>query len=213
MQIYRALLVFLVTLSGAVVSETSLRGGEEDSSEETSINNRDLNGNPGGVPICRKKGSGYTPTNLPPIYRLPGDFVPSRPGYILDETCQAILYVETCPCFTAEELSGTVNYAQVEVDGERAICAPKTCIKQNDPNFVGIYTACSEGGCSGYCCGPATTPGAKTILSCDFRPDYGGVHVDNITPAQNEACQAIIINEMDWPRPFPDCVVNVNVDC
>jgi hypothetical protein len=201
MMLYRALLVLLVTLSGAVASETSLRGGEEDSSEEASTINRDLKGNPGGIPICRKTGKVYKPTNLPPIFRLPGDMV--RPGYILDETCQTVLN-KACPCFTAEEFSLTVNYAQV---GFYPDCAPKACIKTE--TFVDISTCCTEGGCSGDNCGEG---GVEGVLSCEFRPDSFGVHF-NITAEENEACRAIIINEMNWPEPFPACEKYVGVPC
>jgi hypothetical protein len=189
MMLYRALLVLLVTLSGAVTSEISLRGGEEDSSEVTSTNNRDLNGKQVGVPGCKRKGRDrhYEPTTLPDIYRLPGDSVPSKTGYGLDETCQIVPVF--CPCFTAESFSDVVNTED---------CGPKTCI--NDaPIFAFIYKDwCFEGGCSGYNCGSPWTPGAPDELSCDFRPDFGSVHVhfNRITNAENEACQTIIIKEM-----------------
>jgi hypothetical protein len=179
MMLYRALLVLLVTLAGAVASETSLRGGEEDSSEATSKVKQD------GVAICKRKGNkGYELTNLPPIYRLPGDSVPSMDGFVFDEMCQAVPV--TCPCFTPEYFSATVNS-----EG----CGPKFCIR-DDPDYVGIGTSCGEGGCSGYDCGPPWRPGAPDKFSCDFRPDSDDVHFDDITAGENEACQAIIINEM-----------------
>jgi hypothetical protein len=186
MMLYRALLILvLVTLSGAVASETSLRVGEEDSSEETSTNNRDLKYKPDGILICKKWGrDSYRPTNLPSSYRLPGDLYPYKPGFVFDETCQAVPV--TCPCFTAEFFGIVVN-----TEG----CGPKFCIVEDDPDFVDITTDCSEGGCSGYNCGSPWMPGAPDKLSCDFRPDYFYVHFDDITAAENEACQAIIITE------------------
>jgi hypothetical protein len=205
MMLYRALLVLLVTLSGAVASEISLRGGEEDSSEVTSTNNRDLTGKPVGIPICKEKGKEkgrrvpltprvYKLTTLPHIYRVPGDSVPSMPGYVLNETCEAVPV--SCPCFTAADFSDVVN---TEDD------APKTCIK-DAPEFVEIITYI-EGGCSGYNdlagpysqgynCGHPGVPGVPGKLSCDFRPDGGRFHVDDITEEENKACQAIIIKEM-----------------
>jgi hypothetical protein len=185
MMLYRALLVLLVTLSGAVASEISLRGGEEDSSEVTSTNNRDSRGKPDRVPICQKRGKRYTLTTLAPVYRLPGDLLPApfEHGYTLNETCQIVL--SDCPCFTADyfRLVSSIGF-------------PHTCI--NDaPIFVELTTAHGEGGCSGYNCGsPPWTPGAPDKLSCDFRPDAGPVHFHRITAAENEACQAIIIGEM-----------------
>jgi hypothetical protein len=181
MMLYRALLVLLVTLSGAVASEISLRGGEEDSSEVTSTNNRDLKDKPVGSPICKRKGRDrhYELTTVPPNYRLPGDSV--KPGYIFNETCQAVKV--SCPCFTAE----TFGYVS-------SICFPHTCI--NDaPIFVLFYTDCTEGACSGYNCGSYPwTAGAPDKLSCDFRPDGGPFHFDLITAAENKACQDIIIH-------------------
>jgi hypothetical protein len=119
---------------------------------------------------------------------------------------------KSCPCFTAEEFSDTVNYAQVGEDDN--FCYPKACTINNDPDFVDISTGCNEGGCSGYNCGCSgygygcDHPGAPDKLSCDFRPDYFYVHFDDITAAENEACQAIIINEMfdcvtSTPAPSP----------
>jgi hypothetical protein len=194
MMLYRALLVLLVTLSGAVASEISLRGGEEDSSEVTSTNNRDLKVKPDRVQGCKESSWGYELTTLPPSYRVPGDLLPSYSGHTLNVMCQIVPV--SCPCFTAERFRAVVNTAG---------SAPKTCIKEA-PDFVLISTAHGEGGCSGYndptgsgynCGNPgAGVPGVPDKFSCHLQTDAGPVHVDRINAAENNVCQAIIIKEM-----------------